>query len=57
MRQDKGHAEEVRQFIERVEQGGDALIPFEELCNVTEVSIECSELAAPVGQPAETIVS
>ena len=57
MRQDKGHAEEVRQFIERVEQGGDALIPFEELCNVTEVSIECSELAAPVGRPAETIVS
>ena len=34
-RQDKGHAVEFARFIERVSQGGDPLIPLEELVNIT----------------------
>ena len=37
-RQDKGHAAEVATFINRVERGGDPLIPFSEIVNVTRVS-------------------
>lgn len=35
MRQDKGHAAEVAAFLERVRSGGEALIPFDELEEVT----------------------
>jgi predicted dehydrogenase/threonine dehydrogenase-like Zn-dependent dehydrogenase len=34
-RQDKGHQAEVNAFVERVQQGGDWLIPWEELKEVT----------------------
>ncbi len=52
MRQDKGHAAECRAFVERIARGGEPLIPFEQLCNVTEYSIRC-ELGALVN-PRET---
>ena len=44
-RQDKGHAEEVARFIKRVEQGGAALIPFEEIVNATRASFAAGESA------------
>lgn len=34
-RQDKGHAAEFTAFVDRVRKGGDPLIPFDELVNVT----------------------
>lgn len=37
-RQDKGHVAEIAEFICRVEQGGDPLIPFAQLKNVTQAS-------------------
>ena len=37
-RQDKGHRAEISAFIDWVEQGGEPLIPFEELINVTRAS-------------------
>jgi predicted dehydrogenase len=41
LRQDKGHLAECRQFIDRVVQGGEPLIPFDQLWNVTETSLRC----------------
>ena len=38
VRQDKGHAAETAEFIRRVGQGGDPLIPFTQLKNVTQAS-------------------
>ncbi|MDY0354566.1 MAG: hypothetical protein RBR19_01715 [Sedimentisphaerales bacterium] len=37
-RQDKGHGNELAEFIRRIEQGGEPLIPFEQLRNVTQAS-------------------
>jgi predicted dehydrogenase/threonine dehydrogenase-like Zn-dependent dehydrogenase len=37
-RQDKGHRAELQAFINRVAAGGDPLIPYEQLMNVTEAS-------------------
>ncbi len=37
-RQDKGHAAELAEFVRRIEHGGDQLIPFDQLKNVTEAS-------------------
>lgn len=37
-RQDKGHKAEISAFIDWVEQGGEPLIPFEELINATRAS-------------------
>jgi predicted dehydrogenase len=37
-RQDKGHAAEVAQFIQRVEQGGEQLMPFTQLKNIMEAT-------------------
>jgi len=34
-RQDKGHLNEMKYFVERIERGGDALIPYSQLENVT----------------------
>ena len=34
-RQDKGHMAEIQAFVDRVAGGGDPLIPYEELANVT----------------------
>ena len=35
---DKGHREEVKQFVERVQRGGEQLIPFDQLECVTAAS-------------------
>lgn len=37
-RQDKGHAAEIQAFVDRVASGGDPLIPYEQLVNVTRAS-------------------
>ena len=37
-RQDKGHTTEIARFVECVEHGGAALIPFQEILNVTRCS-------------------
>jgi predicted dehydrogenase len=37
-RQDKGHRAEIAQFVQRVEQGGEPLILFSQLKNVTQAS-------------------
>jgi len=37
-KQDKGHAEQFRLLIDRVKNGGEALIPFEEIVNTTRAS-------------------
>jgi predicted dehydrogenase/NADPH:quinone reductase-like Zn-dependent oxidoreductase len=37
-RQDKGHAAELGEFVRRIEQGGEPLIPFTQLKNVTQAS-------------------
>ncbi|HXH28318.1 MAG TPA: Gfo/Idh/MocA family oxidoreductase, partial [Candidatus Polarisedimenticolia bacterium] len=42
-RQDKGHRSEVTLFVERIRQGGAALIPFDELRHVTLVSFAAAE--------------
>lgn len=44
-RQDKGHNQEVAEFIRCVENGGNALIPFNELVNVTMASFAAVESA------------
>ena len=38
MRQDKGHTAEVAAFLDRVQSGGQPLIPFSELAMTTEAS-------------------
>lgn len=44
-RQDKGHNREVAEFIRCVENGGNALIPFNELVNITMASFAAVESA------------
>lgn len=44
-RQDKGHAKEFAKFIEAIETGGEPLIPFDQLVNVTEASFAAMESA------------
>lgn len=44
-RQDKGHAAEVAAFVARVEKGGQPLISFEQLVNVTRASFAAMESA------------
>ncbi|GAK57147.1 oxidoreductase domain protein [Candidatus Vecturithrix granuli] len=41
-RQDKGHHQEMQRFIEAIEQGGAAPIPFEEIVEVMRVTLELS---------------
>ncbi|MBE9571967.1 MAG: dehydrogenase, partial [Proteobacteria bacterium] len=45
LRQDKGHNAEVAAFVERITAGGEALIPFEELENVTRAGFAAVESA------------
>lgn len=42
-RQDKGHRQEIRQFLERIRSGGEALIPFDELYEVTRASFAAND--------------
>jgi len=44
-RQDKGHRTEIAAFVERASSGGPALIPFEQLVNVTQASFAAVESA------------
>jgi hypothetical protein len=37
-KQDKGHAEQFKLLVERLQSGGGALIPFEEIVNTTQAS-------------------
>ena len=48
-RQDKGHAAEIAQFIQLIDQGGRPLIQFKEIANVTEATLSAVE-AAHTGQ-------
>ncbi len=43
-RQDKGHQQQLTEFVDRIASGGPPLIPFEQLQSVTQTSLEC-ELA------------
>lgn len=52
LRQDKGHKNEVVAFIEGIATGGEPLIPFEQLANVTNASFAAMESA----QKNQTIV-
>ena len=44
-RQDKGHKREIATFIDRIVSGGEPLIPFEQLMNITRASFEAVESA------------
>lgn len=48
LRQDKGHANEIAAFIERISTGGESLIPFDQLANVTEASFAAVKSAREV---------
>jgi predicted dehydrogenase/threonine dehydrogenase-like Zn-dependent dehydrogenase len=57
-RQDKGHLAECQQWIERIVKGGEPLIPFAQLHNVTAASFRCGahevEASEPICEPAHT---
>ena len=42
-RQDKGHAAEMKAFLEEIEKGGPAPIPFDEIMEVTRVMLELAK--------------
>jgi predicted dehydrogenase len=42
-RQDKGHAAEIASFVASVEKGGEPLIPFEEIVEVTRTTFQIAE--------------
>jgi predicted dehydrogenase len=44
-RQDKGHAAEMAAFVQRVKDGGEPLIPFAQLANITRASFAAVESA------------
>ena len=44
-RQDKGHRAEIAAFIERIRNGGEPLIPFEQLGNITQASFAAVQAA------------
>lgn len=50
LRQDKGHKAEFRYFVERIANGGESLIPFEEMENVTLASFAALESAEGAGK-------
>lgn len=49
LRQDKGHKAEFRYFVERIANGGESLIPFEEIENVTLASFAAVKSAEGAG--------
>jgi len=49
-RQDKGHAAELQAFIQRIEQGGDLLIPWQTLAEVTLATFAAVERAKEPGR-------
>ncbi len=44
-RQDKGHAAEMAAFIERLSSGGEPLIPFDQLANITRATLAAVQSA------------
>lgn len=54
-RQDKGHAAEIAAFVERVANGGEPLIPFAELEEVTLATFAAVERASQPVRPMEGI--
>lgn len=42
---DKGHAAEIERFFESIRTGSPAIIPFEEIREVTDVSLKCAQEA------------
>jgi len=42
-RQDKGHAAEIKAFLQTVQSGGPSAIPFDEVVEVTKITIELSQ--------------
>lgn len=44
-RQDKGHQAEVASFVKRISEGGEALIPFHQLSNITRATLAAVESA------------
>ncbi len=62
LRQDKGHQREIAAFVDLVADGGEPLIPFDQLVNVTAASFAAVESAVKdrtvaVSQPRETTAS
>jgi predicted dehydrogenase len=53
-RQDKGHQAEIAALVDRIAQGGEPIMDFQELVNVTEASFLCdaSEMM-PAARPVE----
>lgn len=47
--QDKGHKAEFRKFVERIKTGGEPLIPFEEIENVTLATLAAVDSAEDAG--------
>ena len=43
--QDKGHQSEVTAFIDRIAHGGETMIPFDQITNVTSASFAAVESA------------
>jgi predicted dehydrogenase len=41
--QDKGHQEQFRLFMDRLQSGGNPIIPFEEILNTSKASIAAIE--------------
>jgi predicted dehydrogenase len=41
--QDKGHADQFRLFVEQIKNGGNALIPFDEIMNTSRAAIAAVE--------------
>ena len=54
-RQDKGHVAEIAAFVERVANGGEPLIPFAELAEVTLATFAAVERASQPVRPMEGI--
>jgi predicted dehydrogenase len=57
MRQDKGREAEIQSFVQRVQQGGEPLMPPEHIWNVTEATFAAMESAEGAGMVALTDLS
>lgn len=55
-RQDKGHKAEVAAFVKRIAEGGEALIPIEELLNTTRASFAAVASAREDGRRREPLI-
>ncbi len=53
MRHDKGHSAEMNAFVQQIKQGGDPLIPWQVLKEVTLATFNAVERAAESPRPLE----